>query len=161
MSAADSKTREGHMRFRIMLAIIITQLTACTLSSAESPTSTPIPNAPTPLVGAIRIDPDAPTPLPITVQPSDLNVNPDGVLCRVSNNNDVSNVAVRRGPSTNAALFYAIQPGFTASVLEVQASGSGPAWYRVRVDNPVQTDLDEVVGWLRSDTMVEVTACPR
>jgi hypothetical protein len=150
------------MRFRLILAVIIlTQLAACTLSPADFPTATPIPDAPTPEIGAIRINPDSPTALPAFAPTSDLNVNPDGVLCRVSNNNDVSNVAVRRGPSTNAALFYAIQPGFTASVLEVQASGSGPAWYRVRVDNPVQTDLDEVVGWLRSDTMVEVTACPR
>ncbi|MEL6148673.1 MAG: SH3 domain-containing protein [Chloroflexota bacterium] len=156
---------------RLPAILFISLLIAgCTLQSAAPPT----PTSPPPTVstgatatalpdatGGITINPGRPTALPDANAPSDGIIANDGeILCGVRNANDLSNVAVRREPNTSSELFYAIQPGFTASVIEVrQVTGSVP-WYRVRIDNPIETDLEVVEGWVRSDTVVQTSICP-
>ena len=118
------------------------------------------PVTPTDEIGGIVINPNRPTALPGFAPTGEISALTGDVLCAVINGNNVSNVAVRREPNTSSQLFYAIQPTYTASVLEIRSVPGDLPWFRVRVDNPILTDLDEVIGWLRSDTVTQLTNCP-
>lgn len=147
-------------RITLFSLLVLLTVTACSLQ-AESTAFTPTPPPTDSPIGAITINPGLPTALPTPDNTLELTPsgNMDGVICRVRNGNQISNVAVRRAPNTSAELFYAIQPTYTASVLEIQQVAGSVPWYYVRVDNPIETDLEVVEGWLRSDTVVPMTLC--
>jgi hypothetical protein len=144
-----------------LITVLLVTLAACTLGGEETPTTptTPTETVTEAAMGGITIDGGTPTALPTPDGQTGAIGGDPNVICRVRNANQVSNVAVRREPNTGSPLLYAIQPTFTASVLEIREVSGGVPWYRVQVDNPIETDLAVVEGWVRSDTMAPTTPC--
>ncbi len=144
----------------IALGYLLTLMACAFQGTAPTPTPTTLPTTATEeSIGNININPGTPTALPAPNSTPGPSANDGDIICRVSNANRISNVAVRREPNTNAELFYAIQPTYTASVLEIREVPGRLPWYFVRVDNPIRTDLEVVEGWVRSDTVIPSTPC--
>ncbi len=120
-----------------------------TVTASLTPTHTNTPTH-TPTITATLTPSDTPTP---TETPT---VTPTlAILCQVFASNQ--SVNVRGRPSVTASLIGIIPAGQIARVTGQQMSNQdGRLWYLVTAD----IEGASVSGWIRSDTVREVVACP-
>ncbi len=76
-------------------------------------------------------------------------------LCRVVNTNNTA-PNIRLGPSLASSRIGFLPAGEAASVLAQERDAQGNIWYNIRF----QGDNTRIEGWLRSDTVAELTDCP-
>ena len=77
------------------------------------------------------------------------------VLCRVVNS-DGAAPNIRLAPSITSPRIGFLPVNEAASVLQQRRDEQGNIWYNIRY----QGDSTRIEGWLRSDTVVELTDCP-
>jgi tetratricopeptide (TPR) repeat protein len=118
------------------------------LTATHTPTLTTTPTA--------TITPSATlTPTP-TLIPTETPIPPE--LCRVLVLGQ-NGIRMRARATTNSPQITVIPPGTSMAVLQQQrqeTATDGPVWYFVRV----RIDDSESTGWVRSDTVTELTECP-
>jgi hypothetical protein len=68
------------------------------------------------------------------------------------------NVNVRTRPDVNSTRIGTLPVGVAADVLELQRDAGGSIWFNVSATIESSATIN---GWLRSDTVVQMTACPR
>ncbi len=78
-------------------------------------------------------------------------------LCRVFVETGQGAINVRTRPDVNATRIGTLPVGVAADVLEQQRDPFGSVWYNV---NATIEGSATINGWLRSDTVVQITACP-
>lgn len=123
-----------------------TPTASLTPTHTNTPTETPT-NTVTP----------SPTLSPTFTQiPSNTPVPPE--LCRVLVLGE-SGIRMRARATTNSPQITVITAGTSMAVLQQQRQGAvpdGPVWFFVRV----RIDDSELTGWVRNDTVTEISECP-
>ncbi len=79
-------------------------------------------------------------------------------LCRVIVLNDAS-IRIRSRPNISSQQLAVLASGSAMDVLEQERQeglAEGPIWYRVRVN----IDGSTIIGWVRNDTVSQLTECP-
>jgi len=99
-----------------------------------------------------------PTPTPTktpTVTPTITPTPP--FLCRVFVEMGQGSINVRTRPDVNSTRIGTLPVGVAANVLELQRDAGGSIWFNVSATIESSATIN---GWLRSDTVVQMTACP-
>jgi len=78
-------------------------------------------------------------------------------LCRVFVEMGQGAINVRTRPDVNSTRIGTLPVGVAADVLEQQRDAGGSIWFNVSATIESSATIN---GWLRSDTVVQITACP-
>ncbi len=79
------------------------------------------------------------------------------VLCRVFVGNNLNRANVRVRPDVLSAQIGFLPSGEAADVLELRRNDRGELWYNISATIEGNSSIE---GWVRSDTVVEITNCP-
>ena len=159
LTPSNTPTSTPSATVTITPSLTITPSFTPTHTMTPTHTNTPTPtDTRTPTTTPSQTPTDTSTPTPsITPTPTDtptVTLTPP-FLCRVVNN-QTTGANVRLEPSINARRIGFLPAGEAASVLAQNPDETGQLWYNIRYQgNGVRID-----GWLRSDTVAELTDCP-
>ncbi|MGB7337744.1 MAG: tetratricopeptide repeat protein [Phototrophicaceae bacterium] len=128
-----------------------------TPTASLTPTHTNTPtHTPTPTASSTPTQTPTSTASPTTTQTPSITPTPPG-LCRVFASLD-EGINLRESASVNAPRIQVLPQATTMDVLEIvpPSTGANRFWLSVRVDTP----QGQIFGWVRDDTIVELTQCP-
>lgn len=124
-----------------------------TLTPTHTNTPTPTPTetrtpTPTSTSTVTRTPLPSETPTPTATEP---------VICRVVLRNNLDSANVRPRPSVTSGLVGFLPAGESANVLGQARDEGNFIWYNIEAQLDTGSSIS---GWLRSDTVIELTECP-
>lgn len=122
-----------------------------TPTHTNTPTHTPTPTRTSTATATATVTETA-TP---TDTPSATPTQP--VICRVVLRNNLDSANVRARPSITSRVIGFLPAGESASVLQQQRDEGDFIWYNVEAQLDTGSSIS---GWLRSDTVIELSECP-